>query len=235
MLLGRGDAEEEEARVIASAHAAAAADAAAVAGTTATATAAEEDYHDSVRRELPTWFSPTRVSRSLAPGVRPLHPAPRTEPRPKPFGRAVYGAGGWAVQVDPIKPTLNLPELSSSKPNYDKPLSKFAFKFNLRRYKAAARRCRTLCRRGRAVQVDPTKPALKAPGSKPLELIYDGPLSNFAFNFNLRRYTVVGVAGGVQRVGGRRRRVPLLAHRRLLVPRHRRACQISPATSYDGD
>jgi hypothetical protein len=42
---------------------------------------------------------------------------------------------------------------------------------------------------GRAVQVDPIKPALKAPGAKRLELIYDGPLSNFAFDFNLRRYT----------------------------------------------
>ena len=31
---------------------------------------------------------------------------------------------------------------------------------------------------GRAVQVDPIKPALKAPGTKRLELIYDGPLSN---------------------------------------------------------
>jgi dynein heavy chain len=38
------------------------------------------------------------------------------------------------------------------------------------------------------VQVDPIKPALKAPGTKRLELIYDGPLSNFAFNFSLRRY-----------------------------------------------
>jgi hypothetical protein len=41
---------------------------------------------------------------------------------------------------------------------------------------------------GRAVQVDPIKSALKAPGTKRLKLIYDGPLSNFAFNFNLRRY-----------------------------------------------
>jgi len=42
---------------------------------------------------------------------------------------------------------------------------------------------------GRAVQVDPIKPTLKAPGSKRLKLIFDGPLSNFAFKFNLRRYT----------------------------------------------
>jgi hypothetical protein len=33
------------------------------------------------------------------------------------------------------------------------------------------------------------KPVLKTPGPTLLKLIYDGPLSNFAFNFNLRRYT----------------------------------------------
>jgi len=43
-------------------------------------------------------------------------------------------------------------------------------------------------RQGRAVQVDPIKPALKAPRTKRLELIYDGALPNFAFKFNLRRY-----------------------------------------------
>jgi len=42
---------------------------------------------------------------------------------------------------------------------------------------------------GKAVQVDPVKHTSKAPGSKLLKLKYDGPLSNFAFNFNLRRYT----------------------------------------------
>jgi hypothetical protein len=44
-------------------------------------------------------------------------------------------------------------------------------------------------RLGRVVQVDPTEPKLKAPGTKRLKLKYDGPLSNFAFKFNLRRYT----------------------------------------------
>jgi hypothetical protein len=39
------------------------------------------------------------------------------------------------------------------------------------------------------VQVDPFKPALKAPGTKRLKLIHDGPLSNFAFKLKLRRYT----------------------------------------------
>ena len=41
---------------------------------------------------------------------------------------------------------------------------------------------------GRAVQVDPIKPTLKAPGTKRLKLKYDKLLSSFAFNFNLRRY-----------------------------------------------
>jgi hypothetical protein len=43
--------------------------------------------------------------------------------------------------------------------------------------------------RGRAVQVDPIKPTLKAPGIKLLKLKCDKPLSNFAFKFNSRRYT----------------------------------------------
>ena len=47
------------------------------------------------------------------------------------------------------------------------------------------------CHHGRAVQVDPIKPTLKSPGAKRLKLICDDPLSNFAFNFNLRRYNTV--------------------------------------------
>ena len=43
--------------------------------------------------------------------------------------------------------------------------------------------------RGRAVQVDPVKPTLKAPGTKRLKLEYDEVLSSFAFKSNLRRYT----------------------------------------------
>jgi hypothetical protein len=43
---------------------------------------------------------------------------------------------------------------------------------------------------GRAVQLDPIKPALKAPGIKRLKLICNDPLSNFAFKFNLRHYTM---------------------------------------------
>ena len=42
--------------------------------------------------------------------------------------------------------------------------------------------------RGRAVPMDPVKLTLIAPGAKPLKLKY--PLSNFAFNFNFRHYSV---------------------------------------------
>jgi len=41
---------------------------------------------------------------------------------------------------------------------------------------------------GRAVQVDPIKPTLKAPGYARLKLKCDDMLSNFAFKLNLRRY-----------------------------------------------
>jgi len=41
---------------------------------------------------------------------------------------------------------------------------------------------------GEAVQVDPLKPTLKAPGAKRSKLKYAEPLSNFAINFNLRHY-----------------------------------------------
>ena len=43
-------------------------------------------------------------------------------------------------------------------------------------------------RLGKAVQLDPIKPTMKAPGIKLLKLKYDKPLSNFAFKFNLRHY-----------------------------------------------
>jgi hypothetical protein len=42
---------------------------------------------------------------------------------------------------------------------------------------------------GGAVQVDPVKPTLKARISERLKLRCDDLLSNFAFKFNLRRYT----------------------------------------------
>ena len=43
--------------------------------------------------------------------------------------------------------------------------------------------------RGRAVQVDPIKPELKAPRIQRSKLQCDEPLSNSAFKFNLRRYS----------------------------------------------
>jgi hypothetical protein len=39
------------------------------------------------------------------------------------------------------------------------------------------------------VQIDPIRPTLKPTGTKRLKLQYDEMLSNFAINFNLRRYT----------------------------------------------
>jgi len=41
---------------------------------------------------------------------------------------------------------------------------------------------------GRAVQVDPIKPTLKAPGTKRLKVKHYKLLSSFAFKFKLRRY-----------------------------------------------
>ena len=65
---------------------------------------------------------------------------------------------------------------------------------------------------GRAVQVDPIKPKVKAPGTKRLTLKCDEPLSSFDFKFNLRRYTklravavtgrALGAAIGFIGVGG---------------------------------
>jgi len=84
---------------------------------------------------------------------------------------------------------------------YHKPLSTFGFNFNLCRYTVAtaaaadataANTVQTLqsvdAVPGNAVQVDPMKPTLKAPGTERLKLKYDEPISNSAFKFNLRRY-----------------------------------------------
>jgi hypothetical protein len=40
------------------------------------------------------------------------------------------------------------------------------------------------------VQVDPIRLALKPPGTERLKLECDNPLSDFAFKFNLRRYSM---------------------------------------------
>jgi len=44
---------------------------------------------------------------------------------------------------------------------------------------------------GRAVQIDPIKPKLAAPGDERSKLKFDKLLSSFAFNLNLRRFTWV--------------------------------------------
>jgi hypothetical protein len=63
---------------------------------------------------------------------------------------------------------------------------------------------------GKAVQVDPIKPTLKAPGSERLKLNCDILLSTSAFSFNLRRYTV----GGMMATAARARQglTSLLSH-----------------------
>ena len=47
---------------------------------------------------------------------------------------------------------------------------------------------------GRAMQVEPIKPTLKAPGIKLLKLKCDRPLSKFALKFNLRCYSTASNA-----------------------------------------
>jgi len=53
---------------------------------------------------------------------------------------------------------------------------------------------------GRAVQVNPIKPTLKAPGTKRLTLKYDELLSSCAFNFNLHRYMTGAESGALPRL-----------------------------------
>jgi hypothetical protein len=59
------------------------------------------------------------------------------------------------------------------------------------------------------VQVDPIKPTLKPPRSKSLKLEYDGPPSNFAFKFNLRRYIEAVVAAAAAKSDDDDRTKPL--------------------------
>ena len=53
------------------------------------------------------------------------------------------------------------------------------------------------------MQVDPIKPVLNAPGTKRLIPKCADPLSKFAFNFKLRRYSQVGDIAGGMSVPGR--------------------------------
>ena len=121
------------------------------------------------------------------------------------------------MQLEPIKPMLKAPAPMLLKLRYEDSLLSFAFNFNTCRYtvaaldnfspdtatQAAAASASLRPRQGKAVQVDPTKSTLKAPGIKLLNLKDDKPLSNFAFKFNLRRYTKGALPARVQR---RRRR-----------------------------
>jgi len=70
-----------------------------------------------------------------------------------------------------MKPTLKAPGTKRLKLKYDVPVSNFAFNFNLHRYISVYdSSSSSLNYYGRAVQVDPMKPTLKAPGSKRLKL-----------------------------------------------------------------
>jgi len=60
----------------------------------------------------------------------------------------------------------------------------------------------TQARHSKAVQAEPMKSKLKAPGTERLKLKHDNLLSRFAFNFNLRRYNTAA-----------RRRLPRRARR----------------------
>jgi hypothetical protein len=68
------------------------------------------------------------------------------------------------VQVDTIKPTLEVPGIKRLNLKHDEVLSSFAV-------------------------VHPISPTLKVPGTKRLKLKFDKVLSSFAFKFKLRRYT----------------------------------------------
>jgi len=95
---------------------------------------------------------------------------------------------------------LKAPGTKRLKLKCDKMLPNYAFKFNLRRYDAAAGGAgppRAFTRAGRhapvqggAVQVDPIIPTLKEPGTERSKLKHEDLLSNFGFKFNLRRYSM---------------------------------------------
>jgi len=100
-----------------------------------------------------------------------------------------------------MKPVLKAPGTKRLELKCDELLSSFAFNFNLRRYNVvSASRDRTIItwdlirerrisshqQHGKAVQVEPMKSTLKAPGTKRLKLKHDKLLSilhQFCFNF----------------------------------------------------
>ena len=74
-----------------------------------------------------------------------------------------------------MKLTLKAPGTNCLKLEYDEVVTSFAFKSNLRRYILGGSKQPHL--HGRAVQLDPMKPTVKAPGTKRLRLKYDRLLS----------------------------------------------------------
>ena len=70
-----------------------------------------------------------------------------------------------------------------------------------RRLRGAAARAPRRHHSGRALQVDSTTPRVESANdvcNQRLKLQYDGPLSNFAFNLNLRRYIAAQCSPDVQ-------------------------------------
>jgi len=122
-------------------------------------------------------------------------------------GRPPNLDGVGRCRLNPIEPRVESAWLQRLKLNCDEQVSSFAFNFNLRRYNGGERPVRhhrrrvgwhpqPNCRRralGRAVQVAPIRPTLKAPRTKRLKLKCDILLSTAAFKSNLRRYIWVDI------------------------------------------
>jgi len=108
-------------------------------------------------------------------------------------------AGVGRCRLTPSPPQVDRAWFQRLALKCDESLSNFAFNFNLRRYTGVPRRVGPAVHalhhsaalpllRGRAVQVAPIKPTLKAPGTKRLKLNYDKLLSillQFCFQFQL--------------------------------------------------
>jgi hypothetical protein len=165
--------------------------------------------HDVGYREVASIFRPT-----LRHGGRP-HPGARY--RWNRAGRRVAlddcggaaGRQGMAVQVDPIKPTSTTPGTNRLKLNPDEPLLKIAFKFNLRRYNTvviipnadlSGATIKNLSRKAKMVghcRLKPVESRVESAWFPRLKVECNEPVLRIVFNFNLRRYKMVGVPGGI--------------------------------------
>jgi len=110
---------------------------------------------------------------------------------------APIASPGGVVHVETLKSVLKCLLVVSALVNYrtvesDKLHSSFAINFKLRLYDLVPQLLRML--RG-AAQLNPMKPKLKPPETKPLKLKCDILLSTSAFTFNLRRYSLGPVTG----------------------------------------